>query len=370
MVKKTFTIFAIFAIIVLASMVFSFSPPTNGLTSQCHHTSGWKINTAAKWCNSNPNAIAHPEKCYYVDHHSDGLSQQQCYNWCDTHKVNGYDGSAICQYWITRQSSEDANRLQCAIIFPGETQTWYPYSQVKSISATTMNCVPVPKVCHPSNACAKNTCMGQKCSNGCGGKVKGTKNCTIVNPTNPTNQTNSTNPTNPTNQTNSTNPTNPNNQTNQTSPEIFIYSPTNGTIYNAKIISLKVGSDQLISSWYYSLNGANRTVFSPNTTITAPIGKNILIIYANNSNGLSSSTINFILKYGHKNENRLISAAYHFAREKRFFMKNNSVNTTITLNGAEVAEVSQFNFFENIWVILSLLLLIIIVSLAIIFYGK
>ena len=40
-------------------------------------------------------------------------------------------------------------------------------------------CGPPASACKPSSACAKNTCIGQTCSNGCGGKVKGTKVCNV-----------------------------------------------------------------------------------------------------------------------------------------------------------------------------------------------
>ncbi len=40
-------------------------------------------------------------------------------------------------------------------------------------------CGPPAPVCTPSSACAANTCVGQTCSNGCGGKVAGTKVCQL-----------------------------------------------------------------------------------------------------------------------------------------------------------------------------------------------
>lgn len=37
---------------------------------------------------------------------------------------------------------------------------------------------PNPPACIPDNSCAANTCSGLKCSDGCGGRVNGKKNCT------------------------------------------------------------------------------------------------------------------------------------------------------------------------------------------------
>lgn len=45
-------------------------------------------------------------------------------------------------------------------------------------SCPSSNCTSDANCCERSSACAANTCIGQTCSDGCGGQVQGTKNCT------------------------------------------------------------------------------------------------------------------------------------------------------------------------------------------------
>lgn len=69
---------------------------------------------------------------------------------------------------------------------------------------------------------------------------------------------------------------------------ILIYSPQNKT-YNSRTIPLQVG-DRYNSAkyWRYSLNNGNKIDFTPNTTITANYGNNLLIVYGRQT---QSSTI-------------------------------------------------------------------------------
>ncbi len=66
--------------------------------------------------------------------------------------------------------------------------------------------------------------------------------------------------------------------------DITVYSPFNGSYYNTTSIPLKVSSSSPIVEWIYSINGTN-TTFTPNTTITASEGKNVLQIYARDASG-------------------------------------------------------------------------------------
>ncbi|MBI2056979.1 hypothetical protein HYT91_01865, partial [Candidatus Pacearchaeota archaeon] len=79
-----------------------------------------------------------------------------------------------------------------------------------------------------------------------------------------------------------------------TSPTITIQSPTNST-YATTSIDLNVSANETINAWQYTLNsGTTNITFTPNTTITANEGSNILIVYANDSsNNVGSLNVNF-----------------------------------------------------------------------------
>jgi hypothetical protein len=64
----------------------------------------------------------------------------------------------------------------------------------------------------------------------------------------------------------------------RTNPVITIISPTNVT-YPSSNISLEVISNETISLWFYTLNGAGNYTFTPNTTITGIAGHNVLDVY-------------------------------------------------------------------------------------------
>jgi len=69
-----------------------------------------------------------------------------------------------------------------------------------------------------------------------------------------------------------------------TPPIIIIASPQN-ILYNKTIIPLNVSANEVISNWFYSLNGGANITFTPNTTITASQGSNNLIVYASDTAG-------------------------------------------------------------------------------------
>lgn len=69
-----------------------------------------------------------------------------------------------------------------------------------------------------------------------------------------------------------------------TPPTITIASPQNAT-YGTTSIALEVDADEPIDTWWYSLNGGEDTVFEPNITITAALGVNHLVVYANDTTG-------------------------------------------------------------------------------------
>jgi len=76
-------------------------------------------------------------------------------------------------------------------------------------------------------------------------------------------------------------------------PTVTVYSPQN-TTYASTDIPLSVSADEVIDTWWYSLNAGGNTTFSPNTTITAQEGSNVLIVYANDSLGnIGSSSVSF-----------------------------------------------------------------------------
>lgn len=78
-----------------------------------------------------------------------------------------------------------------------------------------------------------------------------------------------------------------------TPPVITVESPQNRT-YNTATIPLNVSADETISEWLNSLNGGANVSFTPNTTITAAEGANMLVVRANDTVGnWNSSAVNF-----------------------------------------------------------------------------
>ncbi len=59
-------------------------------------------------------------------------------------------------------------------------QIYYCNDQWSNCRTTQNVCGFSVDVCTPDNSCAANTCIGEKCSNGCGGQVDGTKVCTCT----------------------------------------------------------------------------------------------------------------------------------------------------------------------------------------------
>jgi parallel beta-helix repeat protein len=70
-----------------------------------------------------------------------------------------------------------------------------------------------------------------------------------------------------------------------TPPIITIHSPANST-YPTTSISLNVSANEVISAWWYSLDGSANTSFTPNITLTGLAdGTHSLIVYANDTSG-------------------------------------------------------------------------------------
>ncbi|MBN2014476.1 MAG: DUF2341 domain-containing protein, partial [Candidatus Altiarchaeota archaeon] len=74
-----------------------------------------------------------------------------------------------------------------------------------------------------------------------------------------------------------------------TKPTIILQSPENIT-YNTTLINLNVSADDIIDTWWYSLNSGTNITFTPNTTIIAEYGSNHLIVYANDTAGNENSS--------------------------------------------------------------------------------
>lgn len=78
-----------------------------------------------------------------------------------------------------------------------------------------------------------------------------------------------------------------------TPPTIIIASPQNAT-YGSPRIDLNVSADEAVHTWWYSLNAGENITFIPNITITAALGVNHLVVYANDTTGnVGSSDVYF-----------------------------------------------------------------------------
>ncbi len=78
-------------------------------------------------------------------------------------------------------------------------------------------------------------------------------------------------------------------------PIVSIISPTNIT-YNNNLILVNVTSNQVISTWKYSLNSGANVSFSNPLWLTVPFGINTLKIYGTNSNGTGSANVTFFVE--------------------------------------------------------------------------
>ena len=76
------------------------------------------------------------------------------------------------------------------------------------------------------------------------------------------------------------------------SVSIQVFSPENTTYYVDSTIPLEV-SGVNIDNWFYSLNGASNTSFSPNSSFTAIEGLNNITVYGNGSLGIAEEEIYF-----------------------------------------------------------------------------
>lgn len=66
-------------------------------------------------------------------------------------------------------------------------------------------------------------------------------------------------------------------------PLVVISSPVRFRTYNTVIIPLQVSANQTNLIWKYSLNNGANITFIPNTSISVPLGTNVLRVYATNS---------------------------------------------------------------------------------------
>jgi hypothetical protein len=79
---------------------------------------------------------------------------------------------------------------------------------------------------------------------------------------------------------------------------VTIISPEEGRTYTMAEIALEVTANEPISRWSYSLNGVNLVSFSPNTTITARVGINSLVAFAeDNAGNVGSASVSFNRKF-------------------------------------------------------------------------
>jgi len=126
---------------------------------------------------------------------------------------------------------------------------------------------------------------------------------------------------------------------------ITIHNPKN-TTYTATSRPLQVSANATVSKWWYKLNAGSNTTFTPNTTITAAYGSNLLIVYANNSAGVvysrrvrftvSPSALNITI---HNPKNTTYSSASrplqvmaNASVSKWWYKLNAGSNTTFTPN--------------------------------------
>lgn len=80
-------------------------------------------------------------------------------------------------------------------------------------------------------------------------------------------------------------------------PNITIQSPQ-PIVYNSTLtIALNVAADETITVWNYSLNGGSNVTFTPNSSIQAIIGSNILNVFASDASGnIGKASVEFIVE--------------------------------------------------------------------------
>jgi hypothetical protein len=82
-----------------------------------------------------------------------------------------------------------------------------------------------------------------------------------------------------------------------TPPQVTIISPNDGRTYTTTEIVLAVIANESISHWSYSLNGLEPLPFSHNTTITARVGDNSQVVFAEDMVGnVGSASVSFYLE--------------------------------------------------------------------------
>lgn len=70
-----------------------------------------------------------------------------------------------------------------------------------------------------------------------------------------------------------------------TPPTITITLPGNTSYLSPLSVGLNTSADEATDTWIYSLNGGGNNTYSPNTTITASIGSNNIVVWANDTAG-------------------------------------------------------------------------------------
>ena len=76
-----------------------------------------------------------------------------------------------------------------------------------------------------------------------------------------------------------------------------IISPDDGRTYTTTEIALAVTANASISRWCHGPNGADPLPFSPNTTITARVGDNSVVVFAEDMAGnVGSASVSFYLE--------------------------------------------------------------------------
>ena len=82
-----------------------------------------------------------------------------------------------------------------------------------------------------------------------------------------------------------------------TPPQVAIISPDGGRTYTTTEIALAVTANASISRWSYSLNGVDPLPFSHNITITARVGDNSQVVFAEDKAGnVGSASVSFYLE--------------------------------------------------------------------------
>jgi parallel beta-helix repeat protein len=82
-----------------------------------------------------------------------------------------------------------------------------------------------------------------------------------------------------------------------TPPQVAIIAPEDGRTYTTTEMALAVAANASISRWCYGLNGADPLPFSHNITITARVGDNSVVVFAEDMVGnVGSASVSFYLE--------------------------------------------------------------------------